>query len=214
MNPIDTFLTVRHGRTRQELARDLPSASGVLHEDAAGFAVADPLSLMSVTHQRSSRRPYVLVAEFDCDDQVAFSELRRTFSDARDARAWIERAQDRLTDELMIETRMPLERPIMRTTAHDGRLTFWRSWVVNDASVLTLTCKRLGGRTAVATLSMAFEPWRTTFGPRPSMASYPHRGDEWKGWEQLRRTCAALPDRQAARFVIHGDQDIASHNYN
>jgi len=214
LNPIDIFLTVHHGRTRQELASALPNANDVLHEDADGFTVADPLSLMSVMHKRPSQRPHVLLAEFDRHGQVEFSELRRTFSNARDAQMWMERAQDRLTEELSIQTRMPLERPIMRTTAHDGRLIFWRSWVVNDASVLTMACRRLGGRGAVATLAMAFEPWHPTFGPFPQMASYPHRADEWAGWERLTREWPAVHDQPAARFDTRDHQDLTSHTYN
>lgn len=188
MHPLDHFLSAWPGRPRAEILGTLPNATEVIHEDARAVMVRDHQSIMSVMPNRSNQRPEVLIIEFDGVGEVQFAELRRSFAKTRAGEGWIARLEGRLIEAGLIEIGGLLDKPVMRSTVHDGHLAHWRAWIVNDACVLTFAGWRVSGSDfpVTATLSMSASPWRPGFGPQPQMASYPHRSDEWAGWERSR----------------------------
>lgn len=196
MHPIDHLLSAWPGRRRAELLATIPSPTDVLHQDAQGAALTDHHSLMSVMPKPRNQRPEVLIVEFDGASEVQFSELRRSFSDTRAAANWISRMEVMLMRSAFIEIGDLATKPVMRTTVHDGSLSYWCAWVVNDVSVLTIAIWRVSGADfpATATLSISASPWRSDFGPVPQMASFPHSPDEWAGWESAGPTRSEISD--------------------
>lgn len=187
MKQLSLFLSIHNGLHRSEVMTSLPNATEVHFRNAEGDAVCDAASLMCLPDSVASDRPHVLVAEFDRNGFVDFVELRRSFSEVRAAKAWGRRLEDILIERGVVVDDNALEQPVERTTAHDGKLIFWRSWLVDDVSVLSMTIRRLppgdSSHRAVATLSTAIGPWRDSFGPSANNASWPHRADEWDGWD-------------------------------
>ena len=180
MKYIDLLKSAYRAEDRSGVEIVLPEHTESVFVDHRDQLVSDALSIMCCPNDKPLRPPMITV-EFDDHDMVDFAELRRGFADGASARGWAARAIRHLN--YVPEQALPC--PCMRTTVHEGQLTFWRTWSESIDSLTTLAIWQVGQPSFdrhVITLSIARRPWLSGQGARPGSASYPHYPDEWAGW--------------------------------